>query len=268
MIAEPASKWLIFALMMSPSRSAYSANTCSRSASRSDCWMTCFAVCAPIRPRADADSSSGIVSPSATSGFIRRTASIWIWSFRSSTLSTTVFRRKTLNAPVWTSTFTSMFSSAPYARLMARAMMSLTTSFGRPFSAESCARPVTSSRFTTPSPIFARPFPGDKKGGSPHLHGSSGKQERPARQGEVYQIVTRGRKGAAGRVLREVVADVRELVHELAAQEDHRHDDRDRDDRNDECIFDEALSFIVSPERHGTLLPASGLGWSAPFLRP
>src|SRR5438034_469914 len=37
---------------------------------------------------------------------------------------------------------------------MARAMMSLTTSLGRPFSAESCARPVTSSRFMRQLPSF------------------------------------------------------------------------------------------------------------------
>src|SRR5712691_5824852 len=36
---------------------------------------------------------------------------------------------------------------------MARAMMSLTTSLGSPFSAESCARPVTSSRFMRQLPF-------------------------------------------------------------------------------------------------------------------
>src|SRR5258708_36724989 len=205
--------------------------------------MTCFAVCAPIRPRAAADSSSGIVSRRATSGFIRRAASIWIWSFGSSTLSTTVLRRKTLKAPVWTSTFTSMFSSAPYARLMARAMMSLTTSFERPFSAESCARPVTSSRFTTPSPSFCSAVSWRQKrwvAPPSRLERQAGTPCSPRRS--VPNRHTREKRGPRDRVLRQVVADVREQGLELAAYEDHRDDDSDGDDGADEGVFDEALA--------------------------
>jgi hypothetical protein len=48
--------------------------------------------------------------------------------------------------------------------------------------------------------------------------------------------------------LREVVADVAEDVRDLIAEEDHRDDDRDGDDRDDECIFDEALAFLFADE--------------------
>jgi hypothetical protein len=51
-----------------------------------------------------------------------------------------------------------------------------------------------------------------------------------------------------GRRLREVVADVAEDVRDLVAKEDHGNDDRDRNDRDDECIFDQALTVLFTGE--------------------
>src|SRR6266545_4306490 len=56
------------------------------------------------------------------------------------------------------------------------------------------------------------------------------------------------RAPAAEVELREVVADVAEDVLDLAAKEHHRHDDRDRDDRDDECVLHETLAFLVTDE--------------------
>src|SRR6266545_8255750 len=56
------------------------------------------------------------------------------------------------------------------------------------------------------------------------------------------------RAPAAEVELREVVADVAEDVLDLAAKEHHRHDDRDRDDRDYECVFHESLAFLVTNE--------------------
>jgi hypothetical protein len=46
--------------------------------------------------------------------------------------------------------------------------------------------------------------------------------------------------GGVGRrpLLGEVVPDHRELIRQLVPQEDHRDDDRYRDDGDDECVFD------------------------------
>jgi hypothetical protein len=43
---------------------------------------------------------------------------------------------------------------------------------------------------------------------------------------------------AAAPLLREVIADVRKVVRELIAEKNHREDHCDRDDRDDECVFD------------------------------
>jgi hypothetical protein len=63
---------------------------------------------------------------------------------------------------------------------------------------------------------------------------------------------------ARRRELREVVADVAEDVRDLIAEEDHRDDDRDRNDRDDECIFDETLAFLFTHELldHGCSFPS------------
>src|SRR2546430_15178585 len=50
------------------------------------------------------------------------------------------------------------------------------------------------------------------------------------------------------RALGEVVADVAEDVLDLAAEEDHRDDHGDGDDGDDECVFDQALAFVVAQE--------------------
>jgi hypothetical protein len=57
---------------------------------------------------------------------------------------------------------------------------------------------------------------------------------------KLYQ---RGATSGFGRrpLLGEVVPDHRELIRELVPQEDHRNDYGYRDDRNDECVFDQAL---------------------------
>ena len=55
--------------------------------------------------------------------------------------------------------------------------------------------------------------------------------------------------------LGQVVADVAEDVLELSAKEDHGDDDRDGDNSNDECIFDQALTLFVTEESdHESLL--------------
>ena len=50
------------------------------------------------------------------------------------------------------------------------------------------------------------------------------------------------------RRLGQVVADVAEDVLELTTKEDHGDDDRDGDNGNDECVFDEALTLFVTEE--------------------
>src|SRR5688572_20842556 len=45
--------------------------------------------------------------------------------------------------------------------------------------------------------------------------------------------------------LREVVPDGREHVLQLIAKEHHRDDDRDGDNGNDECVFDQPLAGLV-----------------------
>src|SRR5438093_9120929 len=111
-------------------------------------------------------------------------------------------------------------------------MMSPTTSLGSPFSAESCARPVTSSRFIAGAPLFfnwrsaplrgdeadrllfaetsARSVVGDKKSGVDPL---SAAPAAPGHRPEVVEdIVSKrcnGRLAAAG-FLCEVVPDHRE----------------------------------------------------------
>ena len=72
-------------------------------------------------------------------------------------------------------------------------------------------------------------------------------QRRAARRGRAtsnnyikwWETPLSPRSGlAAAPLLREVIADVRKVVRELIAEKDHRDNDRDRDDRNDECVFD------------------------------
>jgi hypothetical protein len=43
---------------------------------------------------------------------------------------------------------------------------------------------------------------------------------------------------AAAPLLSKVISDVRKVIRELIAEKDHRYDDHDRDDRDDECVFD------------------------------
>jgi hypothetical protein len=69
---------------------------------------------------------------------------------------------------------------------------------------------------------------------------------------------------AAAPLLREVIADVRKVVRELVAEKDHRDDDRDRDDRDDECVLDESLAFFALKKLdharsfHGAAAAANG----------
>jgi hypothetical protein len=53
---------------------------------------------------------------------------------------------------------------------------------------------------------------------------------------------------AVSAYLREVVAYVAEDIRDLITQEDQRHDDRDGNHRDDQCIFDEALAFLFTDE--------------------
>jgi predicted metal-dependent HD superfamily phosphohydrolase len=69
---------------------------------------------------------------------------------------------------------------------------------------------------------------------------------------------------AAAPLLREVIADVRKVVRELVAEKDHRDDDRDRDDRDDECVLDKSLAFFALKKLdharsfHGAAAAANG----------
>src|SRR5919201_5459720 len=127
---------------------------------------------------------------------------------------------------------------------MARAMMSLTTSLGRPFSAESCARPVTSSRFTAlPSKSSIR-VGRQKKWGRPTFRCPTRLPARPETRSNYIKWRESGgplplESGlAAAPLLCEVVSDVREIVRQLVAEKNHRNNHDDGDDRNDECVFD------------------------------
>jgi hypothetical protein len=67
----------------------------------------------------------------------------------------------------------------------------------------------------------------------------------------VERIVSKGSnlgRLAAARFLGEVVSYVRELVRQLVPEKDHCNDDRDRDNGNDECVFDQALPRFVFPK--------------------
>src|SRR2546422_11650703 len=72
---------------------------------------------------------------------------------------------------------------------MARAMMSLTTSLGRPFSAESCARPVTRSRFTSATPLLIQFTAGDKKSGVDPLSVPDVATGEAGCHAQLYQMV-------------------------------------------------------------------------------
>src|SRR2546428_12495255 len=98
---------------------------------------------------------------------------------------------------------------------MARAMMSLTTSFGRPFSAESCARPVTSSRFTSATPLLIQFGSGAKKVGSTHFSvpdAASGGRTPSNNYIKWWESPLPDERLAAAPLLREVIADVRKVV--------------------------------------------------------
>src|SRR5437660_1711432 len=120
-------------------------------------------------------------------------------------------------------------------------MMSLTTSLGRPFSAESCASPVTSSRFMARLPLSSLSRMATKKVGRPTFQSQT---QRPARPNANDNYTKRegrqcvGAGGAAAPLLGEVISDAREVVLELIAEENHRDDDGYRDDRDDECVLD------------------------------
>src|SRR2546429_7201003 len=147
-----------------------------------------------------------------------------------------------------------MCSSSPYARLIARAMMSLTTSLGRPFSAESCASPVPSSRFIARSPLHSvsgagsKAALGRKKSGVDPLLCPPRRPERPDANDNYSkrEKLASARSGlAAAPLLRKVISDAREVIRELIAEKDHRDDYRYRDSRDDECVLDYPLSFLV-----------------------
>src|SRR5690349_12357669 len=126
-------------------------------------------------------------------------------------------------------------------------MMSPTTSLGRPFSAESCARPVTSSRFMDRSPFF---YSGDKKsGGRPTFQGARGRRRgrRPRRTitntsrfGSTnrgpYPWVSSGERfgrRAVRSASGQVVSDVREEVRDLVLEKDLDDDQGEGDDGDD-----------------------------------
>jgi hypothetical protein len=83
---------------------------------------------------------------------------------------------------------------------------------------------------------------GDKKSGVDPL--SAAPAASGASTGSRSGNCTKGsnlRALAAARFLGEVVPYVRELIRELVPEKDHRDDDRDRNNGDDECVFDQAL---------------------------
>src|SRR5438874_2094655 len=77
-------------------------------------------------------------------------------------------------------------------------MMSPTTSLGSPFSAESCARPVTSSRFIAGAPPLLQLALGDKKSGVDPLSAApAAPGHRPEAVDEI--VSKRGNLGGSGR---------------------------------------------------------------------
>src|SRR6266851_7860275 len=112
-------------------------------------------------------------------------------------------------------------------------MMSPTTSFGRPFSAESCANPVTSSRFMATLPLLQ--FRRQKKWGRPTFPGTRGRRQSPLTCDNYTKAVqTSEEEGPPSRLLGEVVPDVREEVGDLVFEKNCRDDQEERDDGDDQ----------------------------------
>src|SRR5438132_11133336 len=73
------------------------------------------------------------------------------------------------------------------------------------------------------------------------------------------------------RCLGQVVPDVAEDVLDLPAEEDHRDDHGDGDDRNDEGVFDQALTVVLAEETldvHRVPLSSSAQSRRLPGRRP
>ncbi len=83
----------------SPTRFEYSANTLSRSASRTFWKMTCFAVWAAIRPSTSVGLGNSISCPTSASGMMVCASSRAIWVSGISTLSTIWRTAKTSICP-------------------------------------------------------------------------------------------------------------------------------------------------------------------------
>ena len=99
----------------SPSLSANSRNTRSRSASRNRWMTTCLAVCAAMRPALWGNSPVGTKSPISASARIFLASARLIWMSGSSISSATVLTVNTLTSPVLGSSLTEM--SCPAATL-------------------------------------------------------------------------------------------------------------------------------------------------------
>jgi len=99
-VTLPYSTRLTVPLTISPTRSLYSSNCFSRSASRTFWKMTCLAACVAMRPKSIGGSGSRITSPTSAAGlwFSASSSVISVASF--STLSTTERLRLSRVSPV------------------------------------------------------------------------------------------------------------------------------------------------------------------------
>src|SRR4051812_17180660 len=100
-------------------------------------------------------------------------------------------------------------------------MMSPTTSLGRPFSAESCASPVTSSRFMPASSPSSISGSGDKKSGVDPLSLAPedvGQARRPL--GNYIKLGSALQRAGRRAALCERIADVRKEFFDLVREED------------------------------------------------
>ena len=154
-IALPRSMRFTVPVSRLSSRSRKSFSTCSRSASRIFCRMTCFAACAPMRPTALASIASSTMSPSCRFSPRSGASVIAIWRDGSSCSSsgTTVQRRNAEYSPLSRSiamrTSTSLGNCFFVAEASAISSAWNTVSFGTFFSRE---RASTSS--STSFPLF------------------------------------------------------------------------------------------------------------------
>src|SRR5438067_9722250 len=166
-MALPRSMRFTVPVTSSSPRDRKSFRICSRSASRIRCRITCFAVCAPMRPNSTFGSRSSMTSSTLASALplscASSTESICA-RFHSGVSSGRTFqRRKVSYDPVFLSTATRTSMSSVYFFLVAEASAissaPKTMSRGTFFSRARTSTSITSSRFPAITVVFAAKLP-------------------------------------------------------------------------------------------------------------